>query len=88
MSRYLPYRQHPPTKIYSLMQKAISSTFYLVQELGPTSFVIRDEDANTFRLSLGSTNKCSCSRTAKDHCIHTLYALLKIFKLKIYNPLV
>ncbi|CAG9319700.1 unnamed protein product [Blepharisma stoltei] len=87
MLRQLPYRFHPSTKTHSLIQKALNSTFYLVQELGPTSFLLKDDNKISYRVSIGSTVQCSCRKTSPDHCIHTLYVLLKIFKLNPYNPL-
>jgi E3 ubiquitin-protein ligase ZSWIM2 len=70
------------------MEEAVDSTFFLVQETGPTSFVIKDAEEHKFKVSLGFTHSCSCGGGVKEHCLHTLYTLIKIFKLPCDNPIV
>jgi len=86
--RLHPYRNKPTPHILSLLTSASHSTFFLVQEPGPTSFVLKDDSDRKYKLSLGDSLSCSCGAAGTEHCIHTLYALLKIFKLQPENPLI
>lgn len=61
---------------------------YLVHETGPTSFVFKDDNDNKFKVSIGSIITCSCGIVQNDHCIHTLYVLLKKFKVPATNPII
>ncbi|XP_061464244.1 E3 ubiquitin-protein ligase ZSWIM2 [Rhineura floridana] len=65
--------------------QALSSTVRIVRELGPTAFVLQEEDqrASEHRVSLGNPHSCSCSTFVKekDLCKHICWLLLKKFKL-------
>lgn len=41
-----------------------------------------------FQVSIGSTVSCSCGIIQNDHCIHSLYVLLKKFKVPPTNPII
>jgi hypothetical protein len=60
---------------------------FLVAESGPTSFTFKDEEGNKFKLSIGAEVDCSCSPQTKDHCEHTLFVLLKKFRVDKNNPI-
>ena len=87
MSREKPYRSKAPQAVFNLMQEALGCTFYLVHEAGPTSFLLKDERGKQIKVQLGSRHTCSCGGGAREHCIHTLYVLLKIFRVLPDNPL-
>lgn len=76
-----------PTEFMSIIEKAIDLKMYLLQELGPTSFVFKTEDGEKYKINIGSSISCSCSPGKKDHCIHTLYTCLKVFKREPTDPL-
>ncbi len=40
------------------------------------------------KVSIGSVITCSCGIVQNDHCIHTLYVLLKKFKVPATNPII
>lgn len=61
---------------------------YLVSRTGPTNFILRDDNDNTFRTTLGNPHKCSCSEFAKDSfCIHLLFSLTKVLRIPHENPM-
>ncbi|XP_015679562.1 E3 ubiquitin-protein ligase ZSWIM2-like, partial [Protobothrops mucrosquamatus] len=65
--------------------QALGTTMRIVRELGPTAFVLQEEDqrAAELRVSLGNPHSCSCSvfLKEKDLCKHICWLLLKKFKL-------
>jgi E3 ubiquitin-protein ligase ZSWIM2 len=63
-------------------------TLFMVAQSGPLSFTFKDRLGNKLKTSIGSELKCSCFPGKNDHCIHTLYVLLKVFKVPQINPLV
>ena len=87
-SRDKAYRSKPPLAFSLIAQQAISSTFFLVHESGVTSFVLKDENGKTFKVSLGSLHSCTCGGGRTEHCIHTIYVQLKIFKITVDNPII
>lgn len=87
-ARLHPYRNRPSSHLLSLLSSAANATFFLVQEPGPTSFVLKDDSDRKYKLSLGDCLSCSCGHAGNEHCVHTLYALLRIFKLQTDNPLI
>lgn len=87
-SREKPYRSKAPVTFFQIAQAALQSTFFLVHESGVTSFVLKDEQGKSFKVSLGGTHSCTCGGGKTEHCIHTVYVLLKIFKVLVDNPLI
>jgi len=85
--RTVAWRNKPTQDIKDILEEAQQLKLYLLQETGPTSFVFKDENENKLRVSIGREVICSCSPSRKDHCIHTLYTLLKVFKIASENPL-
>jgi E3 ubiquitin-protein ligase ZSWIM2 len=62
---------------------------YLVQEKGPTKFVLEESGSRKkFKVEIGSEIKCTCGGGVKEHCVHTIYALSKVFKIKDKDPLI
>jgi ribosomal protein S17E len=88
MSRNSPWRSKPTTEILNLIPEAQEIKLYLMQELGPTSFIFNDDNANKVKVSIGKDVSCSCSPGKNDHCVHTLYSFLKIFQYEKENPLI
>lgn len=81
------FRQKIPLEFLPLIEAANSLKLYLVQEIGPTSFVFKDDFDDKFKVSIGPTISCSCSKTM-NNCIHTFYVMLKIFRRNKEDPLI
>jgi E3 ubiquitin-protein ligase ZSWIM2 len=81
------YRSRPTQDVIRAMAEVNDQTFYLVQETGPTSFVLQNQDGATVRVAVGSSLHCSCGRGKKQHCVHTMFTLIKIFRVPPDNPL-
>lgn len=88
MSRLQPYRNRIPTHIIKLLDVSSRITLFLVGQNGPLSFVFKDRLENKYKTTIGADIKCSCSTNKNDHCIHSLYVLLKIFKVSVQNPII
>lgn len=88
MSRSQPYRSKMPVEIIRILDVASRITLFLVGQSGPLSFTFKDRLDNKYKTSIGADLKCSCSPNKNDHCIHTLYVLLKIFRLSPQNPVI
>jgi len=87
MSRGATYRSRPTEDVIRTMSEANESTFFLIQETGPTSFVLQNEREVKVRVRVGSTIHCSCGGGIKEHCVHTMFTLIKIFRVPPDNPL-
>ncbi len=75
----------PPPHFETTLQLFSNSTMYLVQQLGPTQFVLQESN-HTFKVSIGNIQTCTCKSTTFP-CIHILFVMLKIFKLDADSPL-
>lgn len=51
-----------------------------MNEIGPTSLILKDDNDNKFKVVIGNTISCSCNVVKNDHCIHSLFVMLKKFK--------
>jgi hypothetical protein len=62
--------------------------FFLLHELGPTSFVIKQSNSKTkHRVMIGSEHKCSCHSNTSELCVHIYFVLLKVLRVPPDNPL-
>ena len=48
---------------------------------------IEDEKDKKFKIMIGSEISCSCGGGTNEHCVHTIFTLLKIFKISPTDPL-
>lgn len=88
MSRLQHYRVRIPTHVIQLMDVASRITLFLVGNNGPLSFIFQDRLQNKYKTTIGTEIKCSCSPNKNDHCIHSIYVFLKIFKVAADNPII
>ena len=88
MSRSQPYRPRIPIHILQIMDVASRITLFLVDQRGPLSFTFKDRLDNKYKTSIGPELKCSCSPGKSDHCIHTAYVFLKVFRVSVDNPII
>ncbi|XP_068726656.1 mitogen-activated protein kinase kinase kinase 1-like [Montipora capricornis] len=66
------------------VEKAMRARLYLLQQTGPNSFLIGgDSPDHKFRVMIGPQS-CTCTR---PHCVHLLFVMLRVFKLKDNDPL-
>ena len=88
MSRSQPYRSRLPVHIMQLLDVASRITLFLVGQGGPLSFTFKDRLENKYRTQIGPDLRCSCCPQRNDHCIHTVYVLLRIFRVSVDNPII
>ncbi|MCQ2817798.1 MAG: hypothetical protein MJ252_11085, partial [archaeon] len=82
------WRKKPTEELIKLMEDSIDLKLYLIQEKGPLSLTFQDEDGDKFHISIGSDISCSCGGGKTEHCIHTIYALNRIYKLPFSDQLI
>ncbi|KAJ3321993.1 subunit of the Arp2/3 complex, partial [Blyttiomyces sp. JEL0837] len=77
MSRAAPYRRICPEKVKARINQAVEQQFYVVQELGPMAFILRegetsDTPAKNIKVGLGSYQTCNCHTflTENELCVH------------------
>ena len=68
--------------------KAMKDRFYLVNENGPTKLTLEDQRRKKFKIVIGSEIQCSCGGGRTEHCVHTIFALVRIFKVDELDPLI
>ncbi|KFO27949.1 E3 ubiquitin-protein ligase ZSWIM2 [Fukomys damarensis] len=78
-------RRHPSDCLSWQQDQALGSSIYLLREMGPTGFLLREEEPENgdFRVFLGNPHVCNCSTFLKggELCKHICWILLKKFKL-------
>jgi hypothetical protein len=82
------WRSKPTPELISIMEESVDVRLYLIQEKGPLSFVFQDEDKKKFNINIGDNINCTCGGGKKEHCIHTIYVLNRIFKIQFNEPLI
>ncbi|CAF1264560.1 unnamed protein product [Rotaria magnacalcarata] len=89
MSRCLPYRVECTEKCLQAQNDALSSTFFILRQTGPTAFVIKEDSERTFKVFLGDPHQCTCSsfQTNREICKHICWLLLKRFRVPRTNPI-
>jgi E3 ubiquitin-protein ligase ZSWIM2 len=65
----------------------MNSRYYLVQESGPTKMTLEAGNNKKYKIQIGGEITCSCGGGRKEHCVHTIYAMLKIFRIDEGDPL-
>ncbi|KAL3897589.1 MAG: hypothetical protein SGPRY_013021 [Prymnesium sp.] len=82
LRREKPYVSKPSQSLLSRLEAASSARLFVLQELGPTSFVIKaGESERKHRVSIGSLHTCTCG-DREQPCLHTAFVLLRIFRLQ------
>ncbi|XP_021011125.1 E3 ubiquitin-protein ligase ZSWIM2 [Mus caroli] len=78
-------RRHLSESLSWQQDQALSSSIYLLRQIGPTGFLLREEEPEKgdFRVLLGNPHECSCPTFLKrgELCKHICWVLLKKFKL-------
>eukprot|EP01026_Neomeris_dumetosa_P079481 TRINITY_DN8693_c0_g1_i3.p1 TRINITY_DN8693_c0_g1~~TRINITY_DN8693_c0_g1_i3.p1 ORF type:complete len:289 (-),score=4.15 TRINITY_DN8693_c0_g1_i3:571-1437(-) len=95
-TRTLAWRNKPSQQDEQAIEQALSSQLYLLNRIGPTSFLIKqnNDSDRKYRVDIGSTITCSCQNSKfKEHdphplCHHTFFVMIKILKIPKTNPLV
>jgi E3 ubiquitin-protein ligase ZSWIM2 len=87
-TRSQPYRHKMTVPIATMIGVASRVTLYLLGQNGPTSFVFKDRLDNKYKVSIGSRIQCSCQPNKNDHCLHSIYVMIRIFNIPTDNPLI
>lgn len=85
MSRSTDYLRKPTENWITQKARLEETTFYLVQRFGPTVFSIRSEEGQLYKVTIGDPHKCSCSCRPGEHCLHTVFCLLKVLRIPCEN---
>ncbi|CAI2376581.1 unnamed protein product [Moneuplotes crassus] len=87
MSRAKPWRQRPTAEFMHKLDLAKRVRLYLVNMAGPTKCILQDDNRKKFKVMIGNTIECSCGGGRIEHCIHTIFTLLRIFRIQEGDPL-
>jgi len=60
---------------------------FLLNDMGPTHFLFKDQDDKKIKVNIGTTISCSCNKS-HDHCMHTIWVLNKMFHIELTDPLI
>uniref|UniRef100_A0AAY4DWI8 Mitogen-activated protein kinase kinase kinase 1 n=1 Tax=Denticeps clupeoides TaxID=299321 RepID=A0AAY4DWI8_9TELE len=79
------FSPYSPEETNRRVNKVMRARLYLLQQIGPNSFLIGgDSPDNKYRVFIGPQT-CSCGRGA--FCIHVLFVMLRVFQLEPSDPL-
>jgi hypothetical protein len=59
-----------------------------VQEAGPTKLTLEAANKKKYKISIGGEISCSCGGGRTEHCVHTIYTMLKIFRVDEADPVI
>lgn len=90
MARTHPWRNRCSTEVAAFLQRVGAAGLLVVQQPGPTSFVLKDTQNNRkYKVRIGEEHQCNCRSPNPDElCIHIVFVLSKVFRLPHDNPLV
>ena len=88
MQRSKPWRTRPTPHFMNLLDLAMNARMFLVHETGPTRLVLQTENRKKYKVQIGYEVSCSCGGGRTEHCVHTIFALVKIFRIDELSPLV
>uniref|UniRef100_A0A8D1QQ14 Mitogen-activated protein kinase kinase kinase 1 n=1 Tax=Sus scrofa TaxID=9823 RepID=A0A8D1QQ14_PIG len=79
------FSPYSPEETSRRVNKVMRARLYLLQQIGPNSFLIGgDSPDNKYRVFIGPQN-CSCGRGT--FCIHLLFVMLRVFQLEPSDPM-
>ncbi|XP_075397163.1 mitogen-activated protein kinase kinase kinase 1 [Tenrec ecaudatus] len=79
------FSPYSPEETSRRVSKVMRARLYLLQQIGPNSFLIGgDSPDNKYRVFIGPQN-CSCGRGT--FCIHLLFVMLRVFQLEPSDPM-
>lgn len=85
------WRSKPNPELIRLMEESVDIRLYLVAEKGPLSFTFQDDKGKKIIINIGDKINCNCTgnkKEQKEHCVHTLYVLNRIFKISFSDQLI
>ncbi|KAJ2996132.1 E3 ubiquitin-protein ligase Zswim2 [Globomyces sp. JEL0801] len=85
MSRRTEYVRKCPDTIRNYLDTAKDSQFYVLQETGPTAFIISENEAKKYKVGIGYTNYCNCSKFSMEEntCVHIAWLMLRVYHVPI-----
>ncbi|XP_058846331.1 mitogen-activated protein kinase kinase kinase 1-like isoform X1 [Acipenser ruthenus] len=79
------FSPYSPEETQRRVSKVMRARLYLLQQIGPNSFLIGgDSPDNKYRVFIGPQT-CSCGRGT--FCIHVLFVMLRVFQLEPCDPM-
>ncbi|XP_028661250.2 mitogen-activated protein kinase kinase kinase 1 isoform X1 [Erpetoichthys calabaricus] len=79
------FSPYSPEETNRRVNKVMRARLYLLQQIGPNSFLIGgDSPDNKYRVFIGPQT-CSCARGT--FCIHVLFVMLRVFQLEPSDPM-
>uniref|UniRef100_A0A7S3DDN7 Uncharacterized protein n=1 Tax=Palpitomonas bilix TaxID=652834 RepID=A0A7S3DDN7_9EUKA len=86
--RSLPWVNKPDEETRAIVDDVLESTMYMVNEIGPTCFVVKEEDSEVkYKVTVGDVHECTCKTRRGKLCRHILFVVLKILRVPKESPL-
>jgi len=85
------WRSKPTQELIKIMEESVDLRLYLIAEKGPLSFTFQDDKGKKFMINIGDRINCNCTgnkKELKEHCVHTIYVLNRIFKISFSDQLI
>eukprot|EP01135_Chromosphaera_perkinsii_P008740 Nk52_evm73s1444 gene=Nk52_evmTU73s1444 len=89
--RWIPWRRTCPPEVTDIIEKAQQAHIYLLQQTGPTGFVLREQDSEKkVKVLIGDCHCCTCAEYMKGRelCVHIIWILLRKLRLSPQNQLI
>jgi len=89
MSRSVVWRRTCSIVAKHHQEQAVSATMYILREIGPTGFLIKEEsESKNVQVFLGEPHRCTCTTFKKENdlCKHICWLLLKKFSVPPHDP--
>ncbi len=85
------WRSKPSAELIRSMEESVDIRLYLIAEKGPLSFTFQDDKGKKIMINIGDKINCNCTgnkKEQKEHCVHTIYVLNRIFKISFSDQLI
>lgn len=84
------FLKHPPVSWDEDIERLRATTFFLVNRIGPTVFVLKTDDLSesTYKVYIGENQRCSCGggEGRGKLCLHIMFVMLKVLRVSGSNP--
>ncbi|XP_074659331.1 E3 ubiquitin-protein ligase Zswim2-like [Tubulanus polymorphus] len=89
MARNVSWRKSLSDAVSWRQDQALNETIYILRNIGPTGFLIKEEGENKkFKVLIGDPHQCTCPvfLKEKDLCKHICWILLRKYRVPRQNP--
>ncbi len=74
----MPWRNRPSELFPMFLEAAQDVRMFILQENGPSKFVVEEPGRLKYKVEIGNSVKCSCGGGVTEHCIHIVHTLFLV----------